>query len=59
LVFHSSRRLQFSKEVKHPKTELEYTLIDVVYTICHIKYKFLRSSVLAGNVKYLTYENKL
>jgi len=45
--------------VKHPKTESAYTLIDVVYTIRHIKYKFLRSSVLAGNVKYLTYENKL
>jgi hypothetical protein len=35
----SKGNLQFSKEVKHPKTVFAYTLIDVVYIIGHIKYK--------------------
>jgi len=56
----SSRgNLQFSKEVKHPKTVFAYTLTGAVYITGHIKYKLLRSSTLVGRVKYLTYENKL
>lgn len=54
----STRQLQFSKEVRHPKTVFAYTLMDVVYIIGQIKYKSLRSSVLADHIKYLTYENK-
>jgi hypothetical protein len=35
----SKGNLQFSNEVKHPKTVIAYTLIDVVYIRDHIKYK--------------------